>query len=87
MSLVTREKYDTLKEKAAQWIIKYNDKLEDYEQLQEEYQELQEEYKELCSELHSYMDDIASVDQSKFQKLVGKIEVIGELLIRNKKSL
>lgn len=47
----------------------------------------QEEYKELCSELHSYMDDIASVDQSKFQKLVGKIEVIGELLIRNKKSL
>ena len=42
MSLVTREKYDTLKEKAAQWIIKYNDKLEDYEQLQEDYEQLQE---------------------------------------------
>ena len=48
MSLtVTREKYDTLKEKAERWLNKFNDKLEDYEQLQEEYQELQEEYKEL----------------------------------------
>ena len=46
MSLVTREKYDTLKEKAAQWIIKYNDKLEDYEQLQEDYEQLQEEYEQ-----------------------------------------
>lgn len=43
-----------------------------------------EEYKKLCSELHSYMDDIAGMDQTKFQKLVGKIEVLGELLIRNK---
>ena len=43
-----------------------------------------EEYKSLCSELHSYMDDISDVDQTKFQKLVGKIEVLGELLIRNK---
>jgi len=33
------------------------------------------------------MDDITSMNQSKFQKLVGKIEVVGELLIRNKKSL
>lgn len=47
MSLVTREKYDTLKEKAAQWIIKYNDKLEDYEQLQEDYEQLQEDYEQL----------------------------------------
>ena len=47
MSLVTREKYDTLKEKAAQWIIKYNDKLEDYEQLQEDYEKLQEDYEQL----------------------------------------
>lgn len=43
-----------------------------------------EEYQKLCSELHSYMDDISNVNQSKFQKLVGKIEVLGELLIRNK---
>ena len=44
----------------------------------------QEEYKELCSELHSNMNNISAMDQSDFQKLVGKIEVIGELLIRNK---
>jgi hypothetical protein len=44
----------------------------------------QEEYKELCSELHSHMNDISVIEQSEFQKLVGKIEVIGELLIRNK---
>lgn len=44
----------------------------------------QEEYKKLCTELHSYMDDITKVNQSKFQKLVGKLEVLGELLIRNK---
>lgn len=43
--------------------------------------EMNSEYKNLCIELHSYMNDIQSVDQSKFQKLVGRIEVLGELLI------
>jgi hypothetical protein len=49
-----------------------------------ERKKFEEEYKKLCSELHSYMDDIANVNQSKFQKLVGKIEVLGEILIRDK---
>lgn len=44
------------------------------------------EYKKLCSELHSYMNDISKMDQKKFQMLVGKIEVLGELLIRNKEK-
>lgn len=47
-------------------------------------EKMQEEYKRLCSELHSYMEKIEKVNQSKFQKLVGKIEVVGELLIRNR---
>jgi len=41
-------------------------------------------YKDLCSELHSHMEDIGKVDEVKFQKLVGEIEVIGELIIKNK---
>ena len=44
------------------------------------------EYKKLCSELHSHMGDISKMDQKKFQMLVGKIEVLGELLIRNKEE-
>jgi hypothetical protein len=40
-------------------------------------------HKEWCAELHSHMDNISEMDQSKFQKLVGKIEVLGELLIKN----
>jgi len=42
------------------------------------------EYVKLCSELHSYMNKIEDLDQTKFQELVGKIEVVGELLIRSK---
>ena len=44
------------------------------------------EYKELCTELHSYMNDISKMNQKKFQMLVGKIEVLGELIIRNKEK-
>jgi hypothetical protein len=32
------------------------------------------------------MGDISKMDQKKFQMLVGKIEVLGELLIRNKEE-
>lgn len=46
--------------------------------------QMKKEYAALCSELHSYMDKIENIDQSKFQKLVGKIEVLGELLIESK---
>jgi len=46
--------------------------------------EMKSEYKKLCFELHSYINEIETVDQSKFQKLVGRIEVLGELLIETK---
>jgi len=41
------------------------------------------EYKSVCSELHSYMENIGKVDEVKFQKLVGEIEVLGELIIKS----
>ena len=63
MSLVTREKYDTLKEKAAQWIIKYNDKLEDYEQLQEDYEQLQEEYEQFQEEYEQLQEKTVQIEQ------------------------
>ena len=42
------------------------------------------EYVKLCKELHSRMDDIDKVDQNWFQRHLGKMEVLGELLIRHK---
>lgn len=46
-----------------------------------------QEYTKLCNKLHKHMNKIESMDQIEFQKLVGKLEVIGELLIyHNKKS-
>jgi hypothetical protein len=45
---------------------------------------MKKEYTKLCSELHSYMDKIETIDPKKFQQLLGKMEVIGELLIESK---
>ena len=45
---------------------------------------MKKEYSKLCSELHSYMDEIEKVSPTKFQHLLGKMEVIGELLIQSK---
>ena len=47
---------------------------------------IKKEYEKSCAELHSYMKKIETIDQSKFQKLVGKIEVLGELLIADKQT-
>jgi hypothetical protein len=44
--------------------------------------EMKKEYQELCTRLHSKMNSIEKADQTEFQKLLGKIEVIGELLIK-----
>lgn len=41
------------------------------------------EYKKLVNELHSASEDV-DMNQVKFQKLVGLIEVLGELIIKNK---
>jgi hypothetical protein len=43
------------------------------------------ELKQLIEELYQGIDDM-SIRQVPFQKLVGKIEVLGELLIENKES-
>jgi hypothetical protein len=48
-----------------------------------DFEGMKKEYIKLCSELHSHMNNIETLDQTKFQKLVGKIEVLGELLIQN----
>lgn len=52
-----------------------------------DFEKSKKEYKELCEKLHSMMDKIEDVNQKTFQELLGKMEVIGELLIyeNNKK--
>lgn len=40
------------------------------------------EYKELLKELHTSTKTNMNIEQVAFQKLVGKIEVLGELLIK-----
>jgi len=47
-----------------------------------DYKEYKKEYKGLCKELHSHMNSIENMNQTKFQELVGKLEVVGELLIK-----
>jgi hypothetical protein len=42
------------------------------------------EYVSLCKELHSHMNKIEEMDMDKFQRLLGKMEVIGELLIQDR---
>lgn len=41
------------------------------------------EYIDLCSRLHSMMNKIEEADMKEFQELVGRIEVLGELLIKD----
>lgn len=45
--------------------------------------EAKKEYVRLCKELHSHMDNIESMDMKKFQQHLGKMEVLGELLIKH----
>lgn len=47
---------------------------------------LKKEYVKYCKELHSHMEKIEEMNQTKFQELLGKLEVIGELLIQNKNN-
>ncbi len=42
------------------------------------------EYKDLLKQLHTATKTNMNIDQVAFQKLVGKIEVLGELLIKHK---
>ena len=45
--------------------------------------EMKKEYQELCNFLHSKMQKIETVNMKEFQELLGKLEVIGELLIKD----
>lgn len=45
--------------------------------------ELKKEYIALCSRLHSMMNKIEKTEMKEFQELLGRMEVIGELLIKN----
>jgi hypothetical protein len=45
--------------------------------------EMKKEYQELCTNLHSKMQKIETVNMKEFQELLGKLEVVGELLIKN----
>ena len=47
--------------------------------------ELKEEYDILLTELHESTINSMNITQVKFQELVGKIEVLGELIIENAK--
>lgn len=49
-----------------------------------DFDKVKKEYVETCSELHSHMNKIEEMNQTKFQELVGRLEVLGELLIRGK---
>jgi hypothetical protein len=44
------------------------------------------EYAALCTELHSHMNNIEKMDMKKFQQHLGKMEVLGELLIQHADS-
>lgn len=41
------------------------------------------EYSELCKRLHSKMEDIEKMKMKDFQELLGRMEVLGELLIQD----
>lgn len=49
-----------------------------------DFDEMKKDYVKFCSELHSHMNKIENMDQKEFQRLLGKMEVIGELLIKSK---
>ena len=48
--------------------------------------EAKKEYVRLCKELHSHMESIEKMDMNKFQQHLGKMEVLGELLIQHREG-
>jgi hypothetical protein len=45
---------------------------------------MEKEYKKLLEQLYNSTKDGMDIKQIQFQELVGKIEVLGELLIKDK---
>jgi len=65
----------------------YNVKLSYYKKAAEGKLDLEaadKEYKDLLKQLYTATKSTMSIEQVAFQKLVGKIEVLGELLIKHK---
>jgi len=65
----------------------YNAKLPYYKKAAEgklDLEAAEKEYKELLNQLHKATKSSMNIEQIAFQKLVGKIEVLGELLIKHK---
>lgn len=81
---------DSSKEKGGDAMLTYyhyNAKLPYYEKAANNKLDLdkaKEEYNELLEELYKSTRKNMAIDQIAFQKLVGKIEVLGELLIKQK---
>jgi hypothetical protein len=51
-----------------------------------DFNKIRSEYKDLLEELYSATKDGMNIDQVAFQKLVGEIEVLGELIIRKENN-
>ena len=81
---------DSAKEKGGPSMLTYHHfkvKLPYYEKASEgdfDLEESKKEYKELLEKLYSATKDDMGIEQIAFQELVGKIEVLGELIIKNK---
>lgn len=80
---------DSAKEKGGSALLTYHHfkvKLPYYDKVTEgkfDFNSMKKEYVKTCSELHSHMNKIEEMDQIKFQELVGRLEVMGELLIKS----
>lgn len=83
---------DNAKEKGGIALLTYHHfevKLEYYEKASKgdfDFSEAKKEYKELLEKLYSDTKDDMGIEQIAFQELVGKIEVLGELIIKNEKG-
>jgi hypothetical protein len=81
---------DSAKEKGGVSLLTYHHfkvKLSYYKKVADgtfDFDSMKKEYVKKCSELHSHMKNIEEMDQIKFQEIVGEIEVLGEILIKNK---
>ena len=88
----TQETVDKTKEKGGLAMLSHNNfkvKLPYYKKAAAgkfDMDKFREEYVTLLDQLYKSTLDEMKIDQKAFQELVGKIEVIGELCIRNKEE-
>jgi hypothetical protein len=84
---------DNAKEKGGVAMLTYHHfevKLPYYEKASKgelDFEEVKKEYKELLEQLYSATKGDMDIEQIAFQELVGKIEVLGELLIEKEKGV